>query len=580
MIRRIFSDLPTFKQLTFNPGLNLLVAEKSVGATDRNTRNRAGKTSVLEIIHFLLGSSCNPESIFRTALKGASFGMDFDLAGSPVTVERTGQKPPQVVVDGDWGGWPVTPTLRKGFNTLSNEDWKVVLGSLIFGLQDLDQAFSPNFRQLFAYFARRERAGGFLAPTRQSSKQRLVDEQVALSFLLGLDWTIPQRWQEVRDRERRLEELKKALGEGVLGPTIGSAAGLRPQLVVAQDRAGTLRSSLSTFRVVEEYHQLEAAASSLTREIGDLSNENAIDRRYLAELDKVTTEETPPTPTDLETMYGQAAIVLPDLVRKRYEDVRLFHESVVRNRRSYLEGELRAAQTRIAERDSKKAVLDIRRSELMATLRSAGALEHFTALQSELTRAEAEVAMLKQKFDAAEALESGTVKLNLERGRLLERLHEDYSEQRGELDNAILHFERISRSLYEDQRSGSLTVAPKENGPQFEITIQGAQSRGVNNMQIFCFDMMLMLLCAERGRSPEFLIHDSHLFDGVDERQVGKALAIGSQLAVKHGFQYIVTMNTDVVPKELPTGFSIENYILPVRLTDAAEDGGLFGFRF
>jgi len=99
-------------------------------------------------------------------------------------------------------------------------------------------------------------------------------------------------------------------------------------------------------------------------------------------------------------------------------------------------------------------------------------------------------------------------------------------------------------------------------------------------MRIFCFDMMLMLLSLERDRSPGFLVHDSHLFDGVDERQVGKALAVGAELAAKHGFQYVVTMNTDSVPKEVPAGFKLEDYVLNVRLTDASEDGGLFGFRF
>jgi uncharacterized protein YydD (DUF2326 family) len=99
-------------------------------------------------------------------------------------------------------------------------------------------------------------------------------------------------------------------------------------------------------------------------------------------------------------------------------------------------------------------------------------------------------------------------------------------------------------------------------------------------MRIFCFDMMLMLLSLRRGRSPEFLVHDSHLFDGVDERQVGKALAVGAGLASKHGFQYLVTMNTDDVPREVPTGFRVDDHALKVRLTDASEDGGLFGFRF
>ena len=67
MIRRVYSDLPKFKNLTFKEGFNVLLAEKSVGATDKQTRNRAGKSSLLDIIHFLSGSKCDKDSIFRNA---------------------------------------------------------------------------------------------------------------------------------------------------------------------------------------------------------------------------------------------------------------------------------------------------------------------------------------------------------------------------------------------------------------------------------------------------------------------------------------------------------------------------------
>ncbi len=46
------------------------------------------------------------------------------------------------------------------------------------------------------------------------------------------------------------------------------------------------------------------------------------------------------------------------------------------------------------------------------------------------------------------------------------------------------------------------------------------------------------------------------------------------------GFQYIVTMNEDAVPDELPRDFDLQQHIVPTRLTDATEDGGLFGIRF
>ncbi|MFO0612661.1 MAG: DUF2326 domain-containing protein [Polyangiaceae bacterium] len=177
-------------------------------------------------------------------------------------------------------------------------------------------------------------------------------------------------------------------------------------------------------------------------------------------------------------------------------------------------------------------------------------------------------------------METGNLKLRVERAQLVERLRQDYAEQAAVIEKAVLTFTDISSRLYEDDKAGALTITPTENGPLFEAHIPGEKSKGVNNMRIFCFDMMLMLLGLERGRSPGFLIHDSHLFDGVDERQVGKALAVGAELAKEHGFQYIVTMNTDAVPKEAPLGFKLEDHALKVRLTDASEDGGLFGFRF
>src|SRR4030042_2267529 len=89
MIHRIFSSLPTFKNLEFQPGLNVLLAEKSEGASDRQTRNRAGKSSMIEIVHFLTGANVDKKSLFTAKeLDEIIFGMKFDLAGKTVTVDR------------------------------------------------------------------------------------------------------------------------------------------------------------------------------------------------------------------------------------------------------------------------------------------------------------------------------------------------------------------------------------------------------------------------------------------------------------------------------------------------------------
>jgi hypothetical protein len=61
---------------------------------------------------------------------------------------------------------------------------------------------------------------------------------------------------------------------------------------------------------------------------------------------------------------------------------------------------------------------------------------------------------------------------------------------------------------------------------------------------------------------------------------VASCLNIGARLADEHGFQYIVTMDSDVlesVNQQSDGAFDSALYELPVRLEDKTPEGGLFG---
>ena len=463
---------------------------------------------------------------------------------------------------------------------LTNTEWIEVLGEQMFRLNAVQGVAGrvPTLRSLFAYFGRRQLSGAFSTPEKQANMQQAGDYQVALMFLMGMDWKIASDWQQVRDREKTLGELKKAAGAGAFGSIIGKAADLRTQLAVADARLSELRKQVESFRVFPQYQELETEADQLTREMNALSNANTIDTAAIRDLEGALQSESPPSLTDLEAIYAEAGVTLPGVAFKRYEEVSSFHESVIRNRRDYLAGELSIAKQNIESRDQQKAKLDQRRSEVMSILKSHGALDQFAKLQGEAGRLEAEVESLRQRFESAEQLEGTKNELEIERNRLTLRLRRDFSEQKERLAVAILAFEETSKRLYES--AGSMTVEETSNGPVFQFPMQGSRSKGIKNMQIFCFDLMLMRLCAKRGIGPGFLIHDSHLFDGVDGRQVISSLKVGAEMAAELGFQYIVTMNEDDAFKESTDGFDLREYTFRVALTDATDDGGLFGFRF
>lgn len=566
MIHRIYSSLPTFKSIEFKPGLNVLLAQKTEGASSKQTRNRAGKSSLIETIHFLTGGKVDERTPFSSkALENVLFGMEFDVAHQQTTVERENRKRAKVKVDN---------------SAVSGEDWRARLGAAMFGLSEdeADDGKSPSFRALFAYFVRRQASLAFSAPEKSTAIAPTGEYQMAVMFLLGLDWRIAREWQFVRDREKSLEELKKAAEDGVLGKIIGKSADLRTQLTIAEANLRGLQNQISQFRVLPQYADLEAEASGLTRKLNDLVNENTIDLSTIRDLELALASEAAPSLPNLEALYNQAGVVLPGAVLRRYEDVHSFHESVVRNRRDYLSSELEAAASRIETRNQQKIRLDARRAELMGILRSHGALEQFSKLQSEMNRVESEVQSLRQRFETAEKLEGTKNELEIERNRLLLRLRRDFSEQREQVSKAILAYEQTSNQLYES--AGRMLIEETLNGPVFKFPMHGSRSKGIKNMQIYCFDMMLMRLCAERGIGPGFLVHDSHLFDGVDGRQLISALKVGADIASELGFQYIVTLNQDDAFKEVHPEFDLNDHVLPIRLTDATEDGGLFGIRF
>jgi uncharacterized protein YydD (DUF2326 family) len=590
LIHRIESTLPSFKSIDLGPGLNILTAEKSEDATDRQTRNGAGKSSVLDIIHFVLGGRClapkgdrKKDCIFRLdQLKKEFFGLVLDLREDRVSVARSGSEHGRILINSaNPEGWPFRPTIDQpsGDEFLKAKEWNVVLGAEFFGLSAGGEKHAPSFRNVFPYFARREIDGGFATPEKFFAQQSVGDQQITLSFLIGLDWHISQELQLVRDKKKSFEIIKREARKGALERFVGNTGELRSQLTVAQNKANRLKRQIAAFEVLPEYHDLEREASALARTISDLANANTIDEQRKEQLRGALAEEEEPEMSDVVRLYEEAGVVLPALVVNHLESVRTFHRVVLRNRRSHLQAEIADADHRIDDRRSQMRDQDARRHEILEVLAAHGALDQLSRLQEEWTRLQATTEDLRRRYNDAKRLESLSSEIKLETAQLHQRLIRDLEEHQEVIDAAVLLFEEFSGALSEHQ--GHLTIAAAEEGPKFDVEVPSGRSVGIKNMQIFCFDLMLATLWTRKGLGPGFLIHDSHLFDGVDSRQVAKAIEIAARTAENEGFQYIMTMNSDAIPTdEFSRDFEVDEYILPVHLDDSTETGGLFGLRF
>ncbi|MER9140314.1 DUF2326 domain-containing protein [Mesorhizobium sp. M0830] len=590
MIELIESSLPTFKTVRFHSGLNVVLADTQPNATEKQTRNSAGKTSLLEIIHFLTGSNCDKDSLFRTpALIDHSFTATLNILGKTYKVERSGSDPSKIfVIEGGDNRtfFPTKIEKPSGRIYISNVNWRVFLGHALFGMPAdirgtvFEDTGTPTFRSLFAYFARRRSSGAFLYPERQAEQQLRGDWQVNLSYLLGLDWRIPAEFQTLRVRERTLEELKKASKGGALGDIVGTVAELRPQLTIAETKAEKLRSQLANFEVLDSYRDLSRRAAKLKGDMQSIGREAVSLHETREHLERALAVESPPDRADLQKLYAASGIELPGVALRRFEEVNRFYDSVVSNRRTHLQYEITEITRRLSENEFRLSALDSERGDLLRTLEGRGALEDFLNLQRDLSNLDASAASLRERYKAAELLEGESTQLDIDRVNLKRRLQEDHQQRKSALDKAILLIADTISELYDD-RTGKFIVEATENGPEFRISIEGDRGGGISNVEIFCLDLALLQLTTERFGGPRFLFHDSHLFDGVDARQIARALLLGSRASAGEHLQYIVTMNSDIFDSlPLPEEINRDDVVVKTRLSDETETGGLFGFRF
>lgn len=574
MIHSVTANQPSFRPVFFKPGFNVILADRKLESTRKDSRNGLGKSTLIEIIHFCLGGSAPKRKGLRVdALVDWSFTVELDAGPRRLSITRAVAKPTEFVLTGDVVG--LQPDAA-GVACLKQKELNSLLGTEMLGLGQPDARWAPSFRSVISYFVRRGK-DAYLTPFRHTRMQHSWDEQVHNSLLLGLHWESAQARQLLREKAKALNAVKAAAKTGLLEGMVGNVGELEADRVRLVEEATESRERLDSFQVHEDYHAIEQEASRLTEQIHLLSNSNVVDRRRLIQAREAASTESRGGASAVQQLYEAAGVQLGEMVVERLEAVQEFHRQVTANRTDFLAHQIQAISDAIQSRSVQIASLSGERAGLMKVLSEHGALEEYTALQqmhlsllSELTRIEDAIVNLKR-------IETGTSQLKIEKERLYQEARLEHEQRAAVREKAIRLFNSNSQALYESPGRLIINVGP--DGPKFEVEIERASSDGVGSMQIFCYDLTIAEIWAGKTPSPRFLIHDSRLFDGVDERQVGRALSQAAKVSARAGFQYICTLNSDQPMDDFADGFDLEEHVV-LRLTDGQVEGSLLGVRF
>ena len=590
MILGVRANRSEFNRVSFSQGFNAVVADITKQSTQKDSRNGLGKTTLLNIIHYCLGGREQPNKGLRIPnLKGWEFSVDLQIRGEQVTVSRSGDMTGDVFTDAE-DEWFINYVTQfddhlqqqqsMGFGNeriMSRrriDDWTSVLGWAMYGLSAQGAA---TFRNLISYDVRRNQ---FENPFENYPRQSTKDIQISNAFMLDLNWQHAVKWQDLKDRKKNVDSIKRAVKEGdnllaeMLG-TIGDLETERDRLAREIEKAET---ELRSFRVHPQYVQIENEANDLTRQIHDHSNHVLRLKRLIDFHEDSINQEQPATESRVIELYEEAGVALAVSLAKRLEDVQAFHVQVTRNRRDYLRSEVLRLNQELANTRNEIEELSNRKAELMRVLESHGALEAYSNLQQLHLGYRSSLDAIEHQIEQLNMIETETSQITIER----EQLHLDARidlDERSTLRRAREIFSGNSEALYETP--GRLVVnVDREAGFRFDVDIPRASSVGISKMKVFCYDLMRAELWSEREVNPGLLIHDSNIFDGVDERQIALALELAERKTRECGFQYIVCLNSDTIPYgRFTEGFNLDDFVR-LRLTDNEPAGRLLGIEF
>ncbi|GAA2043763.1 DUF2326 domain-containing protein [Yaniella flava] len=572
-LNSLTASFPEFRSITFRDGLNIVVADRAQDSTKTDSRNGLGKTTVIALIDFCLGSNMNDR---LAQMKGNNWYFVLSLttkSGITLRASRGPDESSRIRIEGNAvSAGVIEPGEQSeaGSIEVGVRKWTDWLGKESFYRAGMP-AEPPTFRSLIRHLAR-YRTDSLIDPFRTVANQAAEGVQAENAYLLNLDWRFAKEWTDLKERKARV-----ALVDDPDTSLESRIAALEPQLVRSQRRANRLNQDISTFSVLPEYREIETRVQQSTSQIKTLGNENFTDRQQLALYESQVADEFASSNVDVERLFAEAGIVLGEAVTRSLAEAAEFQEQVTQNRATYLADETRRIRERIMQRETEQAQLAEQQEQDLRLLRSGGALDDLAALQNSLAEVQVEVARVEEQIQTLRDLSDRKSQLKSDELDLTTRTQLDLKERFTHRAGIVARFGEIMEALYGEP--ADLRVSTGRTGVRFKVVLPKTGSGGVHLMAIFAYDIALSENLASDGRGPGFVIHDSSIFADVDERQTARAIEIAAASAETYGYQHLLTANSDQVPWDEFHERSVFDDAIVLTLHDGDPSGSVLGQR-
>jgi uncharacterized protein YydD (DUF2326 family) len=559
------ANAQSFHPVEFNRrGLSLILGKQKAREAGQKstgkTYNGVGKSLLLYLINYCLGSDANES--FVKELDSWEFTLRIELETGEIPITRR-------VAESD--------SIQFGPEKLTIKKFRDRLGGYLF-----PQAGGENFltfRSLIGLFLRPGKSAYTVFDGIHFS-EKPIQRLARSAYLLGLDIPlVQQKYDLIQDLRKVEDAIKRFQSDPILKEYFQGHKDVNLDIQSLRDDLGELDASLASFKVADNYHEVEQQLSEAKSRLQKQRNVALALEGKLRQVEESLKTKSGITLEAVQKAYKEAQVHFPQEMLRSLKEVQEFHSQLISAREVRLKKEQKSLLTRLRALATQLEVLNLEVDTLLKFLNDHGALgellslkDRANATRNRLERLTDYTRLTKQYKDQVVQIQADLANSTVVAQR--------YLDENDPLLNEISDtFRKFSRRIYPEKQSGLfIKNNDGENQTRFDIDVKilDDASDGINEAKIFAYDMTLASL--QRNHTLRFLCHDSRLYSDIDPRQRAAIFQIAEATSREKGFQYIATINEDqaeafraILGEDEYKRVMLDNVVLELK-DDSAED--------
>jgi len=552
---KIENKLGLIREIEFHKGLNLIVDE-TVEKNKKTTGNNVGKTTVLRLVDFCLGSdgkNIYHDSEFKEqenstikdflidteVLVILTLHDDLDFPSDSITIKKNFLKYGKKIQE------------INGETIINDKEFDLQLKKLVFNTN----VEKPTFKQIVSKNIRDEKNKLANIVKVLNPYTKIEEYEALFLFWLGIN-TDTHNQKELLGKEKTREEsfqrrLKK---EGELSLIVQQLELVNTKIEELQQIKANFNFNEKFEAQLEELNQLKLNLSKLSTELSRLNMRRELILESKAELEK---ERTNIDVNQIESLYSKASKLIPNL-QVSFEETVKFHNNLLDEKIKYIEFELPALTEKLKSISKDISSFRRREKELSEFVSASDYSDDYDKILIELNSFYEKKGNLEERKKFWITSNEKLYRINKE----LETINSEINSKDTTIQKRITlfnkYFTKISRQLYGEE----YLLSPKKSEKGYDLivtNIEGNPSTGKKKGQIAAFDFAYVLFAEKMEmKFIHFIMHDQ--LENIHDNQLSTILI---DLANSINCQFILPIVKDKIPSDI----DIEEYII-LRLSE------------